>query len=512
MVITRFVNTRRCSSLLYPLANHVAVLILIGLSGSPTMMANAANIFESNQDIGVLSLKGAVTFEESTGAYEITGGGANMWFTNDAFHFTWKRMSGDFRVAAGVTWPQPGGNAHRKACLLVRQSLAGDAAYVDVAVHGDGLTSLQFREVKGGQTREVQANQKSPAAVGLERQGDTFVLLLGPDPQSLQAAGPTIRIRLTDPVYVGLGVCSHDDSALETARFSGVTLVAKQKTADAKPILHSTLETIAIASKDRRAVYHKAGHFEAPNWSRDGSFFLFNSSGRIYRLPVAGGEPAQVDTGFANHCNNDHGISADGKLLVISDQSENGKSLIYTLPIAGGTPRKITPVGPSYWHGWSPDGTTLVYCAERNNEFDVYSIPAAGGEEKRLTTAKGLDDGPEYTADGAFVYFNSDRTGTMQVWRMKPDGSQQEQLTKDDSNNWFPHPSPDGKWVVFLSYDKEVSGHPANKLVKLRLMPLGGGPIQELAQLFGGQGTINVSSWSPDSRQIAFVSYELLLP
>jgi TolB protein len=265
-------------------------------------------------------------------------------------------------------------------------------------------------------------------------------------------------------------------------------------------------------SELRRAVYHTAGHFEAPNWSRDGSFFLFNSSGRIYRLPVAGGEPAAVDTGSAIKCNNDHGISADGQRLVISDQSENGKSLIYILPIAGGTPQKVTPVGPSYWHGWSPDGSTLVYCAERNGEFDVYSIPAAGGAEKRLTTAKGLDDGPEYTANGDYIYFNSDRTGTMQVWRMKPDGTEQEQLTHDDLNNWFPHPSPDGKWVAFLSYEKDVNGHPANKPVKLRMMPLAGGPIQELAQLFGGQGTINVHSWSPDSRQLAFVSYELITP
>ncbi len=472
----------------------------------------AANIFEGHQDIGTVSRKGSLSVMDGKKDYEITGGGANMWFTNDAFHFAWKKVSGDFRFQAGVEWPGSGGNVHRKAGLVVRQGLDADSAYIDVAVHGDGLTSLQFRDAKGGQTREVQANQKGPLAVGIERQGDTFVLLLGPTPGSLQPAGPFIRLRLADPVYVGLGVCSHDDKALETARFSGVDLVQKQNPADAKPVLHSTLETIAIASKDRRAIYHTVGHFEAPNWSRDGSFLLFNSSGRIYRLSANGGDPVPIDTGSAIRCNNDHGISPDGKTLVISDQSENGKSLIYTLPITGGIPRKITPTGPSYWHGWSPDGTTLVYCAERNGEFDVYSIPAQGGDEKRLTTAKGLDDGPEFTADGAYIFFNSDRTGTMQVWRMKPDGSDQEQVTKDDYNNWFPHPSPDGKWVVFLSYEKDVAGHPANKAVKLRLMPLAGGPIQELARLFGGQGTINVASWSPDSRSIAFVSYELLLP
>jgi Tol biopolymer transport system component len=182
------------------------------------------------------------------------------------------------------------------------------------------------------------------------------------------------------------------------------------------------------------------------------------------------------------------------------------------LPIAGGVPRKITANGPSYWHGWSPDGKTLAYCAERNGEFDVYTIPADGGEEKRLTDAKGLDDGPEYSPDGKFIYFNSERSGLMQIWRMKPDGSDQEQVTSDEFNNWFAHPSPDGKWIAFISFAKDVTGHPANKDVTLRLMSLADKKIRVLAKLFGGQGTINVPSWSPDSRQVAFVSYQLVYP
>jgi Tol biopolymer transport system component len=259
-------------------------------------------------------------------------------------------------------------------------------------------------------------------------------------------------------------------------------------------------------------VYYKMDHIEAPNWSRDGKYLLFNSNGRIYRLPVTGGKPEQVDTGTANRCNNDHGLSPDGTRLAISDQSQGGQSRIYILPATGGPARQLTPLGPSYWHGWSPDGSTVAYCAQRNGEFDVYTMPVEGGEERQLTTAKGLDDGPDYTPDGKFIYFNSDRTGLMQVWRMKPDGSAQEQVTSDEFNNWFPHPSPDGKWIVFVTFEKDVVGHPPNKPVRLRLMPIGGGPIQELARLFGGQGTINVPSWSPDSKQVAFVSYELIAP
>jgi Tol biopolymer transport system component len=184
--------------------------------------------------------------------------------------------------------------------------------------------------------------------------------------------------------------------------------------------------------------------------------------------------------------------------------------LIYTLPIQGGTPTLVTPKGPSYWHGWSPDGKTLAYCAERGGEFDIYTIPAAGGDETRLTTAKGLDDGPEFSPDGRFLYFNSIRTGTMQIWRMQADGSDQEQVTRDEFNNWFPHPSPDGKRIAFLSYEKGVSGHPANQDVTLRLMTLDDRRTEVLARCFGGQGTINVPSWSPDGRQLAFVTYQLV--
>jgi TolB protein len=396
---------------------------------------------------------------------------------------------------------------------------------VDVAVHGNGLISLQYREVENGPTHEIQVidpgSGHRPQRLALERQGEVFLMSLNTEGETgsrtgeqaaplLKPCGAFHRVPSRNPLFVGLGVCAHDDSKLEKARFTDVLLRTQTVHSAEKPALHCTLETVGISSKDRRVIYHSLEHIEAPNWSRDGKFLLFNCRGGIYRLPLEGGKPVPIDTGFAQHCNNDHGISPDGKLLVISDQSRGNASLIYILPLAGGIPRLITKEGPSYWHGWSPDGLSLAYCAERNGEFDVYAISAEGGEEKRLTTAKGLDDGPDYTPDGNWIYFNSERTGTMQIWRMKADGSQQEQVTMDEFNNWFPHPSPDGKWIVFLSYDKGVTGHPANQPVRLRLMPLTGGGIQELARLFGGQGTLNVPCWSPDSRQIAFVSYELL--
>jgi hypothetical protein len=430
-----------------------------------------------------------------------------MWFGSDAFHFVWKKVSGDVALAADISFIGQGGDPHRKACLMVRQSLALDSAYADAALHGDGLTSLQYREATGAPTREIQSNIKAPHRLRLEKRGKYVSMSVAGEGESLHPAGGSFRLVLEEPFYVGLAVCAHNDSNLETAVFSNVEL-SEEGPLGARPSLISTLETVAISSKDRRVVWWTTNLIEAPNWSRDGKL-IFNSKGRLWRIPAAGGEPQTIDTGFATRCNNDHGISPDATQLVISDQSQaDRRSRIYTLPIGGGTPKQITEAAPSYWHGWSPDGRTLAYCAERNGEYDVYNIPATGGAEKRLTTTQGLDDGPDYSPDGQFIYFNSDRTGKMHIWRMKIDGSQQEQVTSDEWNNWFPHPSPDGRWLVFLSYEPDVKGHPENKDVMLRLLSLQTGKIEVLARLFGGQGTINVPSWSPDSRSLAFVSYQ----
>jgi hypothetical protein len=464
-------------------------------------------VFENQNDVGAPRRAGSGSCDAIGRVYTLSGGGDNMWFTNDAFHFVWKKVSGDVTLAADISFPATGGNAHRKACLVLRQNLDPDSAYADAALHGNGLTSLQYREMRNARTSEIQANVSTPKRLRIEKRGEYVSMSTAGEGEKLHPAGGSFRLKLEEPFYVGLGVCAHDNTALETAVFANVELVSGAAPAGQRRLI-STLETVVIASTDRRAIYVSTNLIEAPNWSRDGAALVFNSQGHIYQIPATGGVAQAINTGFATRCNNDHGLSPDGKMLAISDQSQEKRSIIYTLPAAGGTPQRMTKLGPSYWHGWSPDGKTLAYCAERDGEFDIYTMPASGGEETRLTTAKGLDDGPDYSADGQFIYFNSERSGTMQVWRMRPDGNQQEQVTSDEFNNWFPHPSPDGKWLVFLSYEKDVKGHPENKDVTLRLMPLGGGKIDVLAKLFGGQGTINVPSWSPDSRRVAFVSYQ----
>ena len=271
--------------------------------------------------------------------------------------------------------------------------------------------------------------------------------------------------------------------------------------------------TIADADgRSSRVIYSSDRLFEAPNWSPDGSYLLLNSGGKLWKLTVSGGEPAMVDSGAVSKINNDHGISPDGKTLAIS------AGPIYVLPSAGGEPRRLTDKVPSYFHGWSPDGKTLAFCGKRGDNFDLYAISADGGEERRLTEHAGYDDGPDYSPDGRWIYFNSDRSGSWDLWRIPADGAgpgdaKAERITGDAMEDWFPHPSPDGKWLVFVSFPKGTVGHPANQEVTLRRMPMPGGDIkpsapQELLHLFGGQGTLNVNSWSPDGLRFAYVRYE----
>lgn len=273
----------------------------------------------------------------------------------------------------------------------------------------------------------------------------------------------------------------------------------------------SVLEIVRADTGAREVVCEMDRLIEAPNWTRDDRL-IYNAGGGLYAYDLRTGKQERIDTGFADCCNNDHVLSPDGRSIGVSHHTaEDGQSRVYVLPLTGGAPVLITPIAPSYLHGWSTDGRTLAYCAERNGEYDVYTIPVQGGVETRLTDAPGLSDGPEYAPDGEHIWFNSVRTGLMQVFRMKADGSEQTQMTFDeDANSWFPHVSPDGSQVAYIAYrkgDVRPGDHPANKDVEIRVMPAQGGAHRVLARLFGGQGTLNVNSWSPDGKRLAFVSY-----
>lgn len=278
----------------------------------------------------------------------------------------------------------------------------------------------------------------------------------------------------------------------------------------------SYIQTVDIETGRIETILSIDKHFEAPNWHPDG-YLIVNSKGLLYTLDLQTKDLKQLDTGFADKNNNDHGISPDNKWLATSHNFVNDpatepyNSTIFVLPVEGGTPRQVTTAGMSFWHGWSPNGKRLAYCAVRDDNFDVYSISVNGGKEKRLTSTKGLDDGPDYSPDGKYIYFNSYRTGHMQIWRMLANGKKPEQMTDDENSNWFPHPSPDGKWIVYIAYTSDQKeNHLFGKQVKLRLMDVATKEIRDITPVFfGGQGTINVPSWSPDSKKLAFVSYSV---
>ncbi len=470
--------------------------------------------FKGKTNIGKIKLPGSFEYDAKKDIYKITGSGENIWGKEDAFYYVWNKVEGDLSLTMSYKWIGKGHVLHRKGGWMIREGLDADAPYVDALIHGDGLISMQYRLTKGGDTYEVQSKINDPdATVQLDKTGDQYTMYVIGKDQKIHPAG-TITVELKGQLYSGLVVTSHDSTNVETALFSNVDQKILGVIDSDKRVVESSLEIMDVETGVRTLVRRSKEHFEAPNWSRDGKYFIYNSGGKIYTLPVKGGKPELLNTGFANKCNNDHGISPDGKEFVISHHGgPDGNSMIYILPINGGVPKLVTEKSPSYWHGWSPDGKTLAYCAERNNNYDVYTIPVAGGEETRLTTAEGLDDGPDYSPDGQYIYFNSVRTGQMKIWKMKADGSDQIQITPDDEyGDWFAHPSPDNKWLVFISFDKSVEGHPANKNVALRMMPVSGKEIKVVAKLFGGQGTINVPSWSPDSKKFAFVSYRLVQP
>ena len=276
---------------------------------------------------------------------------------------------------------------------------------------------------------------------------------------------------------------------------------------------YSILVTLDVSTGHARIIKEFDFVIEAPNWTRDVRCLTYNRSGRIFKFELSSGTISEIPSGIAIDCNNDHVLSPDNSQIAVSHHTyEDAASRIYILHFGGGEPRLVTQNAPSYLHGWSPDGSTLAYCAERNGQYDIYTISVDGGDEIQLTNLPGLDDGPDYSPDGQHIWFNSVRSGLMQVWRMQANGDNPTRMTNQEANCWFPHVSPDGKQVVYIAYrkgDVDPGDHPANKNVEIYLMPAEGGEPKSVAQFFGGQGSLNVNSWAPDNRTIAFVSYRL---
>jgi Tol biopolymer transport system component len=526
-------------------AISVLTLGFIGLgTGAAQTAGSGLGIFENQSDVGSVVPPGVATFDAATGVYTIRSAGANLWVNVDGFHFVWKKVSGDVSLTADVKLADASLTAspHRKALLMFRQTLDPDAMYADAAIHGSGETALQYRRNKGDTTQDIAFNIGAPQRLRLEKRGDTITLFISMHGEPLHQVGASIKLHFDGEFYAGLGVCAHNKDAMEQATFAHVELqplTASITPATAAPVttaatptptptpmaLYSTLQTIATDNNARMAfvIQTGKGQMEAPNWSRDGKTLIFNRAGKLWSVAAAEGEGSiaeaiPIDIGNASDCTGSHGLSPDGKWLAMTCTTpDHPGRRVYIVPAAGaivpatgGAPRVVTANPDSYFHSWSPDGKTILFTRPSHGTLNIFAISPDGGAETALTTGAGVSDDPDFSADGQWIYFNSDRAGGMQIWRMKPDGSAPEQVTFDEKHNWTAHPSPDGKSILILSYDKEVTGHAANKDVTLRNINAADGKIRDLVEIVGGSGSDNVPNWAPDGAHFAFVSYQFL--
>ena len=496
-------------------------------ASNPRAYGSAVGQFAHHGDVGDPALPGSTRYNPVTQTYHMSAAGTNLWADEDEFQFAWSHLEGDFILRARVEFIGEGVDAHRKLGWMVRSDLDTGSTYVDACVHGDGLTSLQYRAEKNGETDQIilenELNGTYPDVIQLERRGDTYIFSAARFGEPLKSVEIS-DVDIPNVVYAGLFLCSHNPEVVEQAVFKDVRII-KPAAPDFRPYrdyLGSRLEILDVHTGERTQLHESAEAYEAPNWTPDGLKLIVNMSGdspdrgKLRTFDLATRRFAPLNTGPQTDNNNDHVLTFDGELLAISNFStEDGQrsSTVYVMPADGSdAPEQITSPtwGHSFLHGWSPDKKWIVYTAQRNDQWDIWKVNVDTKQEVQVTDVPTLDDGSEFSPDGEWIYFNSTRTGLMQIWKMRPDGSEQQQVFEDNWQNWFPHISPDGKWMTVISYDPnvvEAGDHPYYTHTMLRLVPVdGSAPPKVIGYVYGGQGTINVPSWSPDSRKIAFVS------
>lgn len=500
----------------------ISLLLCLVLSGIANAQAPGTGIFQHSADIGNPAIKGSATYNASDQSYSLKGSGYNIWFERDEFRYLFNQIEGDFILTANFRFTGEGGDPHRKTGWMIRASEDEGSPHISATLHGDGLTVMQWRDFKEGEMKdpedELFAKGSGYEIIQLERAGEVFFMRAAVPGKPFEEIGSYQMANMPEKVLAGLFICSHSPEVTEQATAWNVRIdkpVSDDYNASIDGAVGCRLETLNVSDGKRMVIHEKQGRFEAPNWMPDGKQLLFNMDGLMYRIAVTGGEISRLNTGTVTRNNNDHGISFNGKLLALSSSKDDASgrgSAVYVVKLKGGEPKLVTPRTPSYWHGWHPNNKEVVYVAQRDGKrvYNIYRNSIKGGKEVALTDIPEGEhvDGCEYSPDGRYIYYNGSHSGNMQLWRMKPDGSGREQLTFDDCKNWFPHISPDGKWIAYIAFppDIEKNSHPSYKRVTLRLMPADGGESRVIAYLYGGQGTINVPSWSPDSKQIAFVS------
>jgi TolB protein len=512
---------------------HLLAVAAVLHSAVPALAQKPApapfGIFRGESEVGRPSVLGAGTlrYVPRSRTYVVTGGGANMWATADHFHYVWIKLSGDVALEATVrftgTAPASGRpDAHRKACLMVRQSLDSDSPYADAATHGDGLTSLQWRDAKGAVTHEVQSSVVAPERLRIEKRGGYLSMSVATRGGPFVPAGGAAKVALDGDFYVGLAVSAHDTTRLETATFSNVSLTRLPPLSGATTMV-STVETISLRSRDRRtaAVVTQPGPIGEAFWYPDTARMLYfrGALDRLFRVkadypgqPTTAGrlampQPVKLVSGTCSTC-----VVADtGRRWSVAEGPVGAGGIRSTTltvrPVAGGATNSAqTPVLSSLAR-WTPDGAALTYANDRDGQ--LYVVRATSPEPIRVTT-RGRNAHPEFSPDGQWIYFDSDRSGTRQLWRIRLDGGAPEQLTTGEIESAQPHVSPDGRAVAFLSFDAGSTLPRGLRNARLRLLSLATGAVDDLAQFLGGEGTLDAYPWAPNGQYLAFVSYQLV--
>jgi len=497
---------------------RVAIFAGLLLFWAQGAAAQELGLFEGHSDIGSVIPPGTASF--SGGEYAITAAGANVWARVDAFHYLWKKVSGDVVLTADVSFPPAAYShppaEHRKAMLMIRQSLDVGAQQVSIHVHGIGMTALQHREQRGANTQSIELNIDAvPKTVRLEKRGDTFTMFISQKGEPLHQMGASLKLRFAAPFYVGLGVTSHDADTTDRIVFRNVSLEAP---AAAPPpadlVLNSSLQILQVEDSARRAIVIATGRgrMNSPDWMPGHKNIYAYKEGQILRIPLQdplnGGKPEVVDTAGLVDCVGDYGVSPDGKSIALScAETKGGVRNLYVLPF-GGKPRQLTRDVNSFFHGWSADGSLLLFTRGKAAAADFFSVPAAGGGEKRLTSDT-LHDGPEFSPDGKYIYFDSSRSGSSQIWRMNADGTGAIQLTDDGMDDLSPHVSPDGAYVAWIQFKPGTGTAAGVQDASIQLLSVKDGAIRTLHNFQGNRGSFTMPVWG-DNNHLALVSYQML--
>ncbi|HVV26867.1 MAG TPA: hypothetical protein VHC40_02755 [Rhizomicrobium sp.] len=370
--------------------------------GAVPALAEPLGQFTDHGDIGMPKHPGSATYDAAAGRYRVTGGGANMWADHDDFHFVWKKMSGDVSATTDLVFhspsPAPGapGYVHRKGGIVLRQDLDPDSVYVDALRMGNQQLSLQYREVKGGQTHLIWINTPHQGTVRLEKIGDyAYLSVPGPDGK-LHHAGGSFKLKIKGPYYIGLGVCPHDNNVTETVDFTNVRFAAPTYGGRAA---ESTLQTMGVDNEwEQTAVVNVEGAIDAPAWSADGKSFTYGHGGRRYSVPADGMEiaaPVQTGPGAAKTMARNSGVSPDGQWVYFSAATDGQRKLWRAHPDGSGR-TQVTSGSTRDWEPRvSPDGKWLVYLAYgasapvdrmTRSDVEVRLAPITGGtpDESRM--------------------------------------------------------------------------------------------------------------------------------